>query len=149
MLDHCFQQCRQTLSSVCKKFPGARTAILRELSFCGELTIFSLIRVDSKTIYRYVDLNKAYLVLLRHLYKTLHNISTRRRVEEEEPSVRAVLEKKQRSDVSQDLERLLTRNERETLSAWEYCREKLTVAEMRVEEAVFILRTLVVSSNED
>jgi DNA-directed RNA polymerase III subunit RPC3 len=105
--------------------------------------------VDSKTIYRYVDLNKAYPVLLRHLYKTLYNISTRRRVEEEELSVRAVLAKKQRSDVSQDLERLLTRNERETLGAWEQRREKLTVAEMRVEEAVFILRTLVVSSNED
>jgi DNA-directed RNA polymerase III subunit RPC3 len=70
-------------------------------------------------------------------------------VEEEEPSVRAVLEKSQRSDVSQDVDRLLTRNEREMLAAWEERRDKLTVAEMRVEEAVFILRTLVVGSNED
>lgn len=83
------------------------------------------------------------------MYKTLYNIGTRRRIEEEEPSVKAVLEKRQRSDVSQDIERLLTRNERETLAGWEERREKLTVAEMRVEEAVFILRTLVVGSNED
>lgn len=84
-------------------------------------------------------------MLLRGLYKTLYNIGTRRRVEEEELSVKAVLEKRQRSDVSQDIERLLTRNERETLTAWEERREKLTVAELRVEEAVFILRTLVVN----
>jgi DNA-directed RNA polymerase III subunit RPC3 len=98
---------------------------------------------------RYVDLNKAYLVLLRNLYKTLYNIGKRRLVEEEEPTVKAVLEKRQRSDVSQDVERLLTRNEREILAAWEERRDKLTVAEMRVEEAVFILRNLAVGSHED
>jgi len=97
----------------------------------------------------YVDLNKAYLVLLRNLYKTLYNIGKRRLVEEEEPTVKAVLEKRQRSDVSQDVERLLTRNEREILAAWEERRDKLTVAEMRVEEAVFILRNLSVGSHED
>ncbi len=54
--------------------------------------------------------------------------------------LRAVLEKRERSDVSQDEERLLTRNEREVLGQWEKKREKLTVLEMRVEECVFILR---------
>jgi DNA-directed RNA polymerase III subunit RPC3 len=105
--------------------------------------------IDLSNISRYVDLNKAYLVLLRNLYKTLYNIGKRRLVEEEEPSVKAVLEKRQRSDVSQDVERLLTRNEREILAAWEERRDKLTVAEMRVEEAIFILRNLVVNSHED
>lgn len=76
------------------------------------------------------------------MYKTLYNISKRRQVEEEEPVLRAVLEKRQRSDVSQDEERLLTRNEREALAKWEKKREKLAVLEMRVEESVFILRDM-------
>ncbi|OBZ75626.1 DNA-directed RNA polymerase III subunit RPC3 [Grifola frondosa] len=100
-------------------------------------------RNPTRTFYLwYVDLQKAYSVLLGNMYKTLHNIAIRRQAEEEEPSVKAVLEKRQRSDVSQDEERLLTRNEREILAQWEKKREKLTVVEMRVEEAVFILRDL-------
>jgi DNA-directed RNA polymerase III subunit RPC3 len=51
------------------------------------------------------------------------------------------LEKRERSDVSQD-EGLLTRNERETLKEWELRIEKLTVLEARVEEVVFILKDL-------
>ena len=66
----------------------------------------------------------------------------RRQTEEGDPIVKAVLEKRQRSDVSQDEERFLTRNERETLAEWEKKREKLTVLEMRVEECVFIVRDL-------
>ncbi|KAI0831129.1 RNA polymerase III subunit RPC82-domain-containing protein [Trametes gibbosa] len=90
----------------------------------------------------YVNPQKASTVQLRNLYKTLYNIGARRRAEQEEPNLKAVLEKRQRSDVSQDEERLLTRNERELLAQWEKKREKLTVLEMRVEEAVFILRDL-------
>ncbi|KAI1787893.1 RNA polymerase III subunit RPC82-domain-containing protein [Ganoderma leucocontextum] len=90
----------------------------------------------------YVDLQKAYNVLLGNLYKTLYNIAARRQAEQAELNLKAVLEKRQRSDVSQDEERLLTRNERELLAQWEKKREKLTVLEMRVEEAVFILRDL-------
>ncbi|KZT03499.1 uncharacterized protein LAESUDRAFT_744556 [Laetiporus sulphureus 93-53] len=97
----------------------------------------------------YVDLQKACVVILDNLYKTLYNIAMRRRAEEEEPVVKAVLEKRQRSDVSQDEERLLTRNEREVLAHWEQKREKLTVLEMRVEEAVFILRDLAPLGNND
>ncbi|KAJ3478699.1 hypothetical protein NLI96_g9580 [Meripilus lineatus] len=88
----------------------------------------------------YVDLQKAYSVLLGTLYKALYNIASRKQSEEEEPSVKAVLEKRQRSDVSQDEERFLTRNEREILAQWEKKREKLTVLEARIEEAVFIIR---------
>lgn len=88
-----------------------------------------------------MDLQKAYSVLLGSLYKTLYNIGVRRRAEEEEPSLKAVLEKRERSDVSED-ESLLTRMERDTLQQWEAKKEKLTVLEMRVEEAVFILRDL-------
>lgn len=63
--------------------------------------------------------------------------------------MKAVLEKRQRSDVSQNEERLLTRNEREVLAEWEKRRDKLTVLEMRVEEAVFILRDLGHLGNND
>ncbi|KAI0670546.1 RNA polymerase III subunit RPC82-domain-containing protein [Trametes maxima] len=90
----------------------------------------------------FVDLQKASAVQLRNLYKSLYNIAARREAEQEEPNLKAVLEKRQRSDVSQDEERLLTRNERELLAQWEKKRDKLTVLEMRVEEAVFILRDL-------
>lgn len=91
---------------------------------------------------RYVDLRKAYATLLRNAYKTLYNIEKRRQTEAEEPLVKAILEKSQRSDVSQDVERLLTRNEREELAAWEKRRDELTLVETRAEEMVFILRTL-------
>jgi DNA-directed RNA polymerase III subunit RPC3 len=91
--------------------------------------------------FRWVDLQKAYSVLLVSLYKTLYNISLRRQAEEEEPGLKAVLEKRERSDVSQD-ENLLTRLERDVLKEWEGKKERLTVLEMRVEEAVFILRDL-------
>jgi DNA-directed RNA polymerase III subunit RPC3 len=90
---------------------------------------------------RHVDPHKAYSALLINLYKTLYNISVRRQAEEEEPGVKGVLEKRERSDVSQD-ESLLTRMEREVLREWERKREKLTILEMRVEEAIFILRDL-------
>ena len=76
------------------------------------------------------------------MYKTLYNIAARRAAEQDEPNIRAVLEKRQRSDVSQDEERFLTRNERETLKEWEKKIEKLTVLEMRVEDCVFIVRDL-------
>jgi DNA-directed RNA polymerase III subunit RPC3 len=97
---------------------------------------------DFICIFRHVDLRKAYSVLLGGLYKTLYNISIRRRAEEEDPSVRAVLDKRERSDVSED-ETLLTRMEREVLQEWEKKQQKFTVLELRVEEAVFILRDLV------
>lgn len=87
-------------------------------------------------------MQKAYSVILGNMYKTLYNIAARRQSEQEESSLKAVLEKRQRSDVSQDEERLLTRNERDMLARWEKKRDKLTMLEMRVEEAVFVLRDL-------
>lgn len=91
---------------------------------------------------RYVDLRKACTTLLCNAYKILCNLEVRRQTEAEEPLVKAVLEKSQRSDVSQDVERLLTRNEREELADWEKRRDELTLVEMRVEEMVFLLKTL-------
>lgn len=72
----------------------------------------------------------------------------RRRAEEEEPTVKAVLEKSMRSDVQEDPS-LLSRIEREVLKTWEERRDKLTVLEMRVEEAVFMLRDLAVLGVDD
>ncbi|KAG0706350.1 RNA polymerase III subunit RPC82-domain-containing protein [Suillus ampliporus] len=107
-------------------------------------------RNPTRTFYLWhVDLHKAYSALLGNLYKTLYNIGVRRQAEQEESTVKAVLAKRERTDVAQD-ENLLSRMERDVLKEWETKREKLTVLEMRVEEAVFILRDLdKVGSNED
>ncbi|KAF8906013.1 RNA polymerase III subunit RPC82-domain-containing protein [Gymnopilus junonius] len=90
---------------------------------------------------RYVDHQKAFHVILGRVYKTLYNILARRRAEREHGEVAAVLDKRARSDVSQD-ESLLTRVEREILDDWEVKEGKLTALEMRVEEIVFLLKDL-------
>lgn len=106
-------------------------------------------RNPQRTIYLwYVDLQKAYSVLLVNFYKTLYNIGARRRAEQEDPTVKAVLAKSERSDVREDPS-LLSRVEREVLTAWEERRDKLSVLEMRVEEAVLILRDLSVASVDE
>lgn len=96
---------------------------------------------SQRFIVRYVDLPKAFSVILGNIYKTLYNIIARRRVERENPEVFAVLDKRERSDVSQD-ENLLTRLEREVLQTWETKEERLAVIEMRVEETIFLLKDL-------
>ncbi|KAG9318123.1 hypothetical protein JVU11DRAFT_190 [Chiua virens] len=99
-------------------------------------------RNPTRTFYLWhVDLTNAYSALLVSFYKTLFNIGARRQAEREEPNVKAVLTKRERTDVAQDAN-LLTRMEREVLAEWERKREMLNVLEMRVEEAVFILRDL-------
>ncbi|GLB35149.1 putative RNA polymerase III subunit RPC82 [Lyophyllum shimeji] len=105
-------------------------------------------RNPTRTFYLwYVDLHKAYSVILGDLYKTLYNIGMRRSAEEETSEVKAVLEKRERSDVSQD-ESLLSRLERDILSEWEAKQKKLTVLEGRVEETMFVLKDLGVLGNE-
>ncbi|KAF8184955.1 RNA polymerase III subunit RPC82-domain-containing protein [Mycena galopus ATCC 62051] len=98
----------------------------------------------------HVDLAKAYSVILGDMYKTLYNIGVRRDSEQEEPMLKAVLEKRERSDVSQDEASLMSRMELDMIKEWGAKEEKLTVLEMRVEESVFILRDLgVFGINED
>ncbi|EJD05716.1 uncharacterized protein FOMMEDRAFT_103906 [Fomitiporia mediterranea MF3/22] len=134
----------------------AVTAIRPLLSLLSAESLISIQEVPKgadrnpqRTIYLwYVDLPKAYSVLLGKFYKTLYNIGMRKRAESEDATVRAVLEKSERSDVRADPS-LLTRMEREVLQSWEERRDKLTVLEMRVEEAVFILRDLSLHGVED
>lgn len=90
---------------------------------------------------RYVDLPKAFSVILGNVYKTLYNIMARRRAEREISDVSIVLEKCERSDVSQD-ESLLTRLERDLLKEWQTKQTRLGVLEMRVEEMIFLLKDL-------
>jgi DNA-directed RNA polymerase III subunit RPC3 len=92
---------------------------------------------------RFVDLKKAYSVLLGNIHKTLFNILSRKVAEEEDPVVKSVREKRARSDVMHD-EGLLSRTEREVLHDFESKRERLGAIERRVEEVVFILRDLAV-----
>ncbi|KIY67670.1 hypothetical protein CYLTODRAFT_422316 [Cylindrobasidium torrendii FP15055 ss-10] len=108
-------------------------------------------RNPTRTFYLwYIDLNKAYQVILLQLYKTLYNIGVRRQTEKEEQMVKTVLEKRARKDVQADLS-LLSALDRDVLEAWEQKEERLTVLEMRVEESVFLLRDLAVlgSDNND
>ncbi|KAK0445529.1 hypothetical protein EV421DRAFT_1797154 [Armillaria borealis] len=99
-------------------------------------------RAPSRTFYLWhVDLVKAYSMILGQLYKTLYNIGMRREAEKEEPMLKAVLEKRERSDVRLD-ESLLTSLDKDIIKEWEQKEEKLTILEMRVEECVFILRDL-------
>lgn len=93
--------------------------------------------------------HKAFSIILGQVYKTLYNISMRRRAEQEAPEVKAVLEKRERSDVRQD-ETLLTRLERELVREWEGKLQKVTALEMRVEETLFVLKDLgVLGIDED
>ncbi|KAJ3778575.1 RNA polymerase III subunit RPC82 helix-turn-helix domain-containing protein [Lentinula raphanica] len=87
-----------------------------------------------------VDTQKALTHILDILYKTLYNISARRRAEREDPMLVAVLNKRERSDVSVDVEGLLSQHEKEVLKAWEDKEQKLSILEARVEETVFIVR---------
>ncbi|TFL07382.1 RNA polymerase III subunit RPC82 helix-turn-helix domain-containing protein [Pterulicium gracile] len=106
-------------------------------------------RAPSRTFYLwYVDLDKAYSAVLSRLYKTLYNISVRYSAELQEPELKAVLEKRQRTDISSD-ESLLTRIERETIQKWDDKRDRLTVLQARVDETVFILRELAVFGTHD
>jgi len=130
------------LLSVCKRFLEERIETQPERSFSGRSSERPVRNDLADAFVRYVDLRKAYATLLRNAYKTIYNIGKRRQIEAGEPLVKAILEKSQRSDVSQDVERLLTRNEREELAAWEKRRDELALVEARVEEMVFILRTL-------
>ena len=65
----------------------------------------------------------------------------RRQGECEAHEIKAVLEKRERVDVSKD-ETLLTRLEKDLLREWEEKQERLAVLEMRVEESIFIVRDL-------
>ncbi|TFK67900.1 hypothetical protein BDN72DRAFT_842495 [Pluteus cervinus] len=99
-------------------------------------------RNPARTFYLwYVDSKKAYSIILGQFYKTLYNICMRMQSEEEQGDVRAVLEKTERSDVRQD-ESLLTRLERDILAEWRLKQEKLIIMQLRVDEAVFVLRDL-------
>lgn len=95
-----------------------------------------------------MDQHKAFSTILGQVYKSLYNISVRQRAEREIPEVKAVLEKKERSDVRQD-EGLLTRLEREIAQEWEGKLGKLVALEMRVEETLFILKDLGVLGIDD
>lgn len=107
--------------------------------WCGEEFLNMVISTNIQS--RYVDFQKAYQMILGNVYKTLYNIKARCRAEQESGDVAAVLQKRERSDVSQD-ESLLTRIEREVLATWKTKQEKLAVLEMRVEEIVFIMKDL-------
>ncbi|KAK7043743.1 RNA polymerase III subunit C82 [Paramarasmius palmivorus] len=90
----------------------------------------------------YVDEHKAFTGILQNLYKTLFNISARREVEREDPMVKAVLEKRERTDVREDEEGLLSAMEKDVIKSWEDKEERLGILEGRLQECVFVVREL-------
>jgi len=127
--------------SVPKKFLKVLTGTRQGRFICGAVKNFLNMVISTNIQSRYVDFQKAYQMILGNVYKTLYNIKARCRAEQESGDVAAVLQKRERSDVSQD-ESLLTRIEREVLATWKTKQEKLAVLEMRVEEIVFIMKDL-------
>ncbi|KZS99017.1 hypothetical protein SISNIDRAFT_480604 [Sistotremastrum niveocremeum HHB9708] len=99
-------------------------------------------RNPNRTFYLwFVDFPHTFSVLLQNFYKTLFNIMSRKDAEAADGMVKSVLEKRTRSDVAND-ESLLTRPERELLREWEDKTRRLETLELRIEDAVFVLRDL-------
>lgn len=94
---------------------------------------------------RHVDLAKTNAIMLTTLVKTMANILERKSAESEKLAVKTLLETRERTDVAED-ENLLTEAEKEILHQWEEKMIKLTALEARVDEAIFILRDLVLDT---
>ncbi|KAJ7871487.1 RNA polymerase III subunit RPC82-domain-containing protein [Mycena olivaceomarginata] len=95
--------------------------------------------ISTQEVAKSTDRNPARMFYLWHVDLAK---AVRRDGEQEEPMLKAVLDKRERSDVSQDEAGLMSRLELDMIKEWEAKEEKLTVLEMRVEESVFILRDL-------
>ena len=93
----------------------------------------------NKSSTRYIDLDKAFAVLIRVFFKTITNVLLRHENEETEPLLKSVLEKSSRVDVAEDPS-LLVPSEREILETWEKRSEKYNIAKVRIEQSLFTLR---------
>ncbi|KAB5593960.1 DNA-directed RNA polymerase III subunit C3 [Ceratobasidium theobromae] len=100
----------------------------------------SVDRQPARTIYLwYIDPARAHATVLASLHGTLANIMER--LSTEKGRVQSILDKRDRSDIAGD-ENRLNRGEREDLREWETKRDKLMVLVHRVEEAAFVLGVL-------
>jgi DNA-directed RNA polymerase III subunit RPC3 len=87
----------------------------------------------------YIDLSRTYGSLLASMYKTLANLAQRRAAEVEKR--RALLERANRTDVKENQE-LLSERDRKELRELTSVLGRITLAEMRTEMNVFVLRDL-------
>ncbi|GAA5949404.1 hypothetical protein JCM21900_004051 [Sporobolomyces salmonicolor] len=95
-------------------------------------------RAPSRTIYLwFVDFNKVVTALVGHHYKALANIQAQR--VRQLDLHRGLIEKRERSDVRADPS-LLSKRDREGIAALDQTLEALAVAEMRIDEQLFVLR---------
>ncbi|GAA5898808.1 hypothetical protein JCM5296_005613 [Sporobolomyces johnsonii] len=95
-------------------------------------------RAPSRTIYLwFVDFNKVVTALVGHHYKALANVQAQRIRQLE--LHRGLVEKRERSDVRAD-PGLLTKRDREGIAELDQALEALAVAEMRIDEQLFVLR---------
>lgn len=88
----------------------------------------------------HVNLSKAYAWLLDHLYKSLARLGQRRAHERARQA--PLLAKCSRTDVKEDVAGLLSEWEKEQLERLNETLRALTIAEMRTERDVFIVRDL-------
>ncbi|CEQ40776.1 SPOSA6832_02433 [Sporobolomyces salmonicolor] len=95
-------------------------------------------RAPSRTIYLwFVDFNKVVTALVGHHYKALANVQAQR--VRQLDLHRGLIEKRERSDVRADPS-LLSKRDREGIAALDQTLEALAVAEMRIDEQLFVLR---------
>ncbi|KAF8319501.1 RNA polymerase III subunit RPC82 helix-turn-helix domain-containing protein [Cantharellus anzutake] len=99
-------------------------------------------RSASKTIYLWFvcGSTKHLFNSLKVPYKSLTNMHIRLFTESSTPTISALLEKRERSDVRGREEELMTRDEREALQEYERKKERLRVLMGRVDESVFVMK---------
>lgn len=101
-----------------------------------ELRLNSLANFGS----RFVDTPRTYSSVLFSLYRTLGNILTRQHTELQR--IQPLLAKRERTDVRENIDQYMTRDERAVLDEYFVQRERLCTLSLRVDESVFVLRDL-------
>lgn len=98
-------------------------------------------RAPSRTFFLwYVDYPKVVASLLDHLYKALANIQAQKSYQLQ--ANKGLVEKRERSDVRQDPDGLLTLADKKNARMLDEKLEALTTAEMRIDRDVFVLKEL-------
>lgn len=98
-------------------------------------------RAPSRTFFLwYVDYEKVVSALLDHQYKALANLQAQK--EYQLKLAKALVEKRDRSDVRAERDKLLSKKDKENLEELDKILEALTVAEMRIDQDVFVLREM-------
>lgn len=98
-------------------------------------------RAPARTFFLwYVDYPKVVAALLDHQYKALSNLQAQKAFQL--AANKGLVEKRERSDVRLDPDNLLSQADKDNGAALDTKLEALTVAEMRIDRDIFVLREL-------